>query len=580
MKARMRFPSCVLLFLAVSAGAAAQVPPPPPPRPPSMPGMPQRDAAAQKTGTAVLKGTVVSAETGAPLRRAQVRASGADPRDARAASTDEKGAWEIRELPAGRYSIQVSKGGYVQLSYGQRRPFEQGKPIELAEGEVLEKLDVSLPKGSVITGRLYDEFGDPVSGARVSAMRHRFVSGMRRLFPFGGAGASDTTDDIGQFRLHGLSPGEYFLSATISANVSFERSDDRSGYAATYYPGTPVLGEAQKVSVALGQETQGVTFALVPTRVATVSGTVMSSTGKPLANGMVMLMSPSMAGGSPLAKTSMTKPDGTFTLSNVPPGDYRLESQMIDLEAIGRGGSTSAITATEMASMPLTVAGKDTTGIMLITGPSATATGKVIFDGGVPAGLASGSVMIGAASPSPATFSIGGGVRLKEDWTFEASGLSGRRVFRAQSTTPGWHLKSVTLNGTDVTDTGIEFSPGDSVSGIEIEFTKAMAALSGTVQGPKGEPTTDFVAVVFAADSSKWGYMTRHVRTGRPDQGGKFMITGLPPGSYQVVALEYLEPGDEQDPEVLERLRALATAVTLREGEQKAVTLKIAANQD
>ena len=540
--------------------------------------MPQRDDAAPKTGTGVLKGTVVSAESGLPLRRAQVRASGADPRDARSVSTDEKGAWELRDLPAGRYSITVMKGGYVQLSYGQRRPFEQGQPVELADGQVVEKLDVSLPKGSVITGRIYDEFGEPVSGARVSAMRNRFVAGTRRLMPFGGAGASDTTDDIGQFRLHGLSPGDYYLSATSGMNVSFERSDDRTGYAPTFYPGTPVLGEAQKISVAQGEETQSVTFALAPTGVANISGTVMSSSGKPQANGMVMLMSPAMTGGTPMAKTTMTKPDGTFTISNVTPGDYRLESQMMDLESVGRTGSTSGISVTETASMPLTIAGKDITGITLVTGPTASATGRIVAGGRAPAGLTPTSVMVGAASLNPGTFSLGGGVRVKEDWTFEASGLSGRRIFRAQATSPGWHLKSVTLNGTDITDSGLEFGPGDAVSGIEIELTKEMSALTGTVQGPKGEATTDFVAVVFAADNAKWGYLTRYVRTGRPDQGGKFRIDGLPAGSYLVVALDYLEPGNEQDPDVLERLRSLATSVALKDGEQKSMTLKIAVN--
>ena len=46
-------------------------------------------------------------------------------------STDADGRWELRELPAGRLTISVTKGGYVPLSYGQRRPFEAGKTIEV-----------------------------------------------------------------------------------------------------------------------------------------------------------------------------------------------------------------------------------------------------------------------------------------------------------------------------------------------------------------------------------------------------------------------------------------------------------------
>ena len=168
----MRIPAsaAVLLLFLTTAAASAQPQPTPTPA-----GAPQRDVKAPKTGTAVLKGHVVSAETGRPLRRAQVRTGVSDPREMRTVSTDENGAWEFRDLPAGRYTIQVSKGGYVALFYGQRRPFEQGKPVELADGQTIEKLDVSLPSASVITGRIFDEFGEPVSGARVSAARNRFV---------------------------------------------------------------------------------------------------------------------------------------------------------------------------------------------------------------------------------------------------------------------------------------------------------------------------------------------------------------------------------------------------------------------
>jgi hypothetical protein len=47
------------------------------------------------------------------------------------------------------------------------------------------------------------------------------------------------------------------------------------------------------------------------------------------------------------------------------------------------------------------------------------------------------------------------------------------------------------------------------------------------------------------------------------------VIDGLPGGAYQVVALEYLEPGEEQDPDTLDRLRGLGTSVTVKEGRRK-----------
>ena len=64
--------------------------------------------------------------------------------------TDDEGRYELKELPAGRYSVSASKGGYVSLQFGQRRPFEQGQPLQLADGQTLEKVDFVLPKGGVI----------------------------------------------------------------------------------------------------------------------------------------------------------------------------------------------------------------------------------------------------------------------------------------------------------------------------------------------------------------------------------------------------------------------------------------------
>jgi hypothetical protein len=83
------------------------------------------------------------------------------------------------------------------------------------------------------------------------------------------------------------------------------------------------------------------------------------------------------------------------------------------------------------------------------------------------------------------------------------------------------------------------------------------------------------VVVAFAADSRKWGPHTRFIRSVRPDQSGNFKLAGLPPEDYLVAALEYLEPGDEGDPDLLERLRPAAIPVSIREGASKTLALKL-----
>src|SRR4051812_2114235 len=213
--------SLLVLSLLLAAPASAQAPSGVPSTPASgnapgtlRPGAnaPPRDRpAAPTTGTAVLRGRVLNSD-GSPLRRAQISASAASAAGPRVATTDGQGKWEVTDLPAGRFNITASKAGYVTLQFGQRRPFEPGTPVVLADAQTIEKLDLSLPRGSVITGRITDEFGEPIGQATVQAMRYQYSNdGQRKLASVNSA----VTDDRGEFRAYGLMPGEYYVQAGV-----------------------------------------------------------------------------------------------------------------------------------------------------------------------------------------------------------------------------------------------------------------------------------------------------------------------------------------------------------------------------
>ena len=559
----------VLLCTTSPCDLWAQAPPPPPPPMPMQP----RDAAQQKTGTARLAGRVTSIDTARPIRRAVVRASGPELREGKSVSTDADGKWDLRDIPAGRFSISVTKGGYVSLSYGQQRPFEAGKQVDVADGQVIEKLDVALPRGSAITGRVVDEFGEPVTNARVAPMRYRYTGGQRRLVNMG---IGDTTDDLGQFRLHGLAPGDYYVSAQPTGFTFVGNSVDRTGYGQTFYPGTLSPGEATKVTLAVGQEAQNIVIALTPTRVATLAGTATSSQGKPIPTGMILVREASGSGMS-IFMPGMVR-DGAWSISGVTPGTYTLTLQHIQaMEQIAMTGTTSGINPAESVMEQITVTGDDMRGIALVTAPGATVRGQIRFEGApapstVPSG--SGIQSYPVDDPMPTLFS---GARMKPDWSFEILGLFGRRVLRPTGLPTGWTLKSITVEGTDITDTGMDFRSGQEVSGLEVVVTQSAAEVSGTVQTTKGTDVSDYVVVVFPPESERWGWQSRFVRVGRPDQTGRFVITGLPPATYLAVALEYLEPGEETNPDFLERLKSLGSSFRLAEGEKKPLTLKLSA---
>ena len=563
------------------------------------PGMGPRQP---KTGTSRLRGRAITADTGTPVRRAVIRISGPDI-GSKTAMTDAEGRYEFRDLPAGHFNLSASKAGYVTMQYGQVRPFEQGKTIDLVDAQVMDKADFLMPRGSVISGRLVDEFGDPMSEAMVVAMRSVWSGGRRRLQP---SGRSATTNDLGQFRIYGLSPGDYFVSATMrgGAEMALEMamamgvpggggpvgSNPNSGYAPTYFPGTSSGAEAQKITVVAGQEAANTDFALLPVRLAKVSGIVVSSEGKPVEGAMITAQPKSMDGaGMMMGGTGRSDKNGAFTIANVAPGDYVLQSLSFQIQMSGSGGENMTFTAriggggeggadSEVGSMPLSVSGEDVSNLVLVTAKGASASGRLTFEGGAPpSGITNIRVTpVSADGESGPTMMMGNANSVKADGTFELKGLLGSRLFRLMNLPAAWTVKSVRVNGADITDTGMEFKPGEAVTGVDIALTSKLSQVIGTVTGAGSEPVKDYTVVIFSDDPQRWLLPnTRYVAGRRPDLNGKFEVKPLPPGSYYAAAVEYLPSGEWNDPDVLERLKANAKKFTLDEGESKTLELKI-----
>jgi hypothetical protein len=546
--------------------------------PPQAPGRGQRPQRATPAraeaprGSAILRGQVIAADNGAPIRRAQVRVTSPDAREGRVATTDAQGRFEIRELPAGRYTMITSKGGYVSLQFGQRRPSESGTPIELGDGQTIDKIIIALPRGSVLGGRITDEFGDPVANATVIAWRYGYQAGARRMMPAPGANARDTTDDQGHFRLFGLPPGEYYVSAILRSGGP-EVTDpmgELSGYAATYYPGTTNVGEAARVSIAVSQENLGVNFGLIATRLVRVSGQVIMSDGTPAAGGAVTLAPLNASGGRALlvqqgGAGNRIDPTGAFRISNVAPGRYQLQA---------RAGGRDF----EMARMDLAVGADDVEGVTLVTGQGATLSGTVTSDSGEPFDFRPQQFQVTArpAFPDVPGPPMGpGAMRVGEDWTFTLRNIIDP-VFIRTSTPQGWMLKSVTANGQDITDTPVDFVPGQAVGGVQIVMTKRVTTLSGLVTDARGNPVLDATVVVFPVNEKLWTFQSRFVKASRPDQEGRYRITALPgPEAYLVAAVQGLEDGQAGDPDFLASLKDAAARFELGEGETKSVDVTL-----
>ncbi len=411
-----------------------------------------------KTGTGRIRGRVLASDGGGPIRRAQVRISGPDVAP-KAALTDAEGRFEFRELPAGRFTMQATKSGFVNVQYGQTRPFESGKPIELADKQSLDNADISMPRGSVIAGRIVDEFGDAIPDVSVTAMRQTWQNGRRRLAPSPGRVAQ--TNDLGQFRIYGLPPGDYYVSGTLrgplemmdmelmafggaSAGAGPTASAPKSGYSSTYYPGTPNVAEAQRITLAPGQESPSADFALVAVRLAKVSGIVIGSDGKPLEGSQISVVPSNREFGGLLGQNSARSgKDGSFTLNSVPPGDYSLQARSVQVITSTQGDNVMVFRAmavggggeSESGSTPLAVAGEDVSGIVLTTSKGGSATGHIVFDGPKPPTLT--SIRITSMAVDSDGPGLGAGAAtVKDDGSFELKGLSGPRLIRLGNAPP------------------------------------------------------------------------------------------------------------------------------------------------
>ncbi len=549
-------------------------------------GLPPRDNVEPPTGTAKISGRVVAADTGTPIRRAQININSRDAGFNRVVATDGDGRYELATLPAGRYRLSVNKAGYVALEYGQARPFEAGKPLDIIAGQVLDKIDFSLPRGSAITGRITDEFGDPITDVQVQALRYQFVNGERSLVD---AGRLAQTDDLGAYRIFGLMPGDYIVRASMRPNMpSGPRTaeTESTGYPGTYFPGVSDVSQAQPVTATIGQEVSSIGFSLVPARLSRVSGIVTGSDGRPLAGAMVMLRPRGTGSLGPLRMNianlgnNQVRADGSFQLSNVPPGEYTLDVQQRPMNV--RNLQDVNLAQLEFASMPVSVSGGDIDSLTIFTTPGVTVSGRIAYQGQGsprPTGQVTAAPPAGGAAPIGAMINarVLGGGRVNEDGTFELRGLAGPQIIRLQGIPAGWGLKSVTLNGADITDTAYDFKPGNTITGLIITLTDRLTEITGSVRDVRGQPAADYVLVAFPEDPKLWVPQSRFVQTTRPNQNGTFSIKGLPPGRYLAAVVPSLETGLQNDPALLQQLRPQALSFSLAEGQMLNLNLEMTA---
>ena len=527
---------------------------------------------AQDNGAAI-RGRIIAADSGRPLRRAQITAAPDSGSDTRTASTTADGRYEIKNLSDGRYRISVSRSGYLPLQYGQRRPLEAPAFLTITNHAAVDRIDFALPKMGLVAGRVTDETGEPITGVLVMAMQSMYVDGQRRLVC--ASAFNLRTDDTGQYRLPGLAPGTYVVMATTRETWTRHTSgrDEVMGFQQTYFPGTRDVAEARRVSVGVGQRIDGLDFSMIPARTASVSGTAVDSRGRPLTGrgvGATQTIRGATGGGGNFSVGSgLVAPDGTFTIKNVPPGEYKLQA---------RGPSSGPGGEDEAAAQTVVVNGVDVDRVALVTSRGWSITGRIRTENGTAPAISLDRARIIATVPdatNPRGGPPGGKTKINDDWTFSVSDLFGPARL-SMNLPAGSAVKALLQDGRDLTDTALENKGADELTGVEIVVTNRITTVGGQLTGDSGTAVADGTVIVFGADPQKWLENSRFVRAARPDSQGVWQIQGLPPGEYFAIAIDYVQDRTWDDPQYLASLRLRAQPVTLSEGRAQSVSLKLA----
>jgi len=565
-------------------------------------------------GTATVRGRVIDAQTGRPLRNVFVNlypqsssASGQAEAPKRSAITDGAGGFEVPQLLAGEYAVSAAgPGEYLNIEYGVARAGGPSRQLRVKEGA---QLDVTLRawRGAVIAGHVYDERGAPVIGAQV-----RLVEKDAEVHGWG------TTDDRGAYEIVRLAPGHYTVGVVIwlsSRTLSSTPSRDvaRSWpppmipymmdrglrtvmlvggaplppstedgriqiYSTTFAGGAATKEAAAFMRLEAGETRENVDITLPAIRGTRVSGVV---TGADV-TGTVLRLMPEGASGDDLARIDATVAvDGRFVFVAVPPGKYVLTGYRRRpplTEVTLSGGATSLPMDDSLddrdpddmwAEMPMSIGDADIDNLVVMLAAGTPLTGRVIVENREESQRRGYTAVILIRDPH--NYLDDRHLRPRSDDSFSSRVRPGAYRILATIDEAGRVFKTAIVNGQEIGD-GPLIVGNDPVRDVQFVFGSFDSVLQGSVTESDGTPSPDATVIAIPANRDTW---FRLETSGRAKiartRTGAYRLDNLAPGDYYVVALhDFLGSPSAQH---AAELATIATRATVRTGEPVTVNL-------
>jgi protocatechuate 3,4-dioxygenase beta subunit len=494
------------------------------------------------------------------------------------ASTDSDGQFRIERVEPGRYRIFFERTGFIAVN--GRGLKADGSILSIQSGQSIENLFFRMLPTAVISGRITDEDGDPMSDVRVIAQWKK--PGKMKRDSVGTA----TTNDLGEYRLAGLSPGQYSVLAmpapdfrdyekpekpVLSSDLPDAQTAVQSGskpetrYLPTYFPGTFDPAQASAVELKAGDD-MPVNFTLLPARTYRVHGIITGLT----ANQKPTVELRSKSGDTYRSNAVEVGSDGQFEVRGVAPGSYsllaRVDSELHSLSA----------------RQDITVVAGDVEGLKLSPSPAFSLSGHLRVEGSSSGHLSQYAVnlrLVQATEESSfyvARDFFGINAAVDRSGNFEWKDVyAGNYVVQVLGgeTSGAYFLKSARIGGRDI-ETGFTAS-GPAILDLVVSYKGGV--IEGTVLEKAKDIDKDQPAAnttVVAVPEEKYRKLPGRFGTGATDQNGRFLIRGLAPGNYTVYAWQDADE-DVPDPDFLKSHQGGGTTAKVEENSKQRVELKI-----
>lgn len=491
--------------------------------------------------------------------------------------TDADGRFVLRQLPSGALLVQARRPGWNSTSFGQHGPSDPERLVRLKDGEQRIDLSLHMWREGVLSGKVVDERGRPISNVGIRALAPTYAAGRRLWGGYHGA----TTDDRGEYEI-AVPPGTFLVlayssSARANSQSGWLHEGRRWKYRPALYPDATTISQAVPVSVGPDEERRGIDFHLTAVPATRLSGSVVGAAAG-VSGATVLAISRGFEDfdqrSVPIGVATSTDGNGRFMFASLPEGQYSLRALSVpDMPMMSHGIAPLRelpTGSTRHAQLTVSVEGAHLD-VTLPTTEGARLRGEVRFTGAAiqPAADQLKNTLV-LAEPADGAGGIEPDFRgtIHPDRRFTTIQLPpGRYVLRSWGL-PSFVHASAFLNGRDITESPLEVADRD-IDGIVIEQSGRPATVSGQISVPPDLGDLRTMVVLFPADRALWrdyGWHPMRLRTIRPDPRGTYRVASLQPGLYCMAAVAGFR-GDLRDASLLQQLAPLAMQIWIADGQ-------------